>query len=77
MDGLKLNSLSKIYNKLYNLKIGQITSLQSQGNILFLKLNDKRVTNQKSLDLEKLKKNLINRKKMNYLLCIQGVTYLN
>lgn len=53
----------KIYNKLYNLKIGQITFLRSQRNILFLKLNDKRVTNQKSLDLEILKKNLINRKK--------------
>ena len=61
---ISTNSLSKkIYNKLYNLKIGQITSLQSQGNILFLKLNDKRVTNKKSLDLEKLKINLINRKK--------------
>ena len=53
----------KIYNKLYNLKIGQVTFLRSQRNILFLKLNDKRVTNQKSLDLEILKKNLINRKK--------------
>lgn len=53
----------KIYNKLYNLEIGQITFLRSQRNVLFLKLNDKRVTNQKSLDLEILKKNLINRKK--------------
>ena len=61
---INTNSLSKkIYNKLYNLKKGQITYLRSQENILFLKLNDIRTVNNKNLDLEKLKKNLINQKK--------------
>ena len=59
------NQLSKkIYDEVKKIKIGEITApIKNQDTILILKLIDKRKSSNISLDIEKLKKNLIEKKK--------------
>ena len=59
------NQLSKkIYDEVKKIKIGEITEpIKNQDTILILKLIDKRKSSNISLDIEKLKKNLIEKKK--------------
>ena len=73
------NILSKqIYNIVSNMKPGEISKpIMQQGSVIFLKLKDKRSVKLKELDEIKLRKNLIVQKRMNYLIYIQEVTYLN
>ena len=58
-------SLSEqIYKILNKLKIGDISNpIKRQDSILFLKLNDKRVSKVDDIDIEKLKNRIINQKK--------------
>lgn len=58
-------SLSKsIYTLISKLQIGETSKpIKGQGNILFLKLNDKRILKSMNLDKLNLKKNLIDQKK--------------
>jgi peptidyl-prolyl cis-trans isomerase SurA len=59
------NQLSKkIYDEVKKIKIGEISApIKDQDTILILKLIDKRNSSNISLDIEKLKKNLIEKKK--------------
>lgn len=58
-------SLSEqIYKILNKMKIGDISNpIKRQNSILFLKLNDKRVSKVDDIDIEKLKNRIINQKK--------------
>ena len=49
--------------------------IKNQNNILFLKLDDKRSPQIETSNIENLKENLKNQKKMNYLLCTLVVIY--
>ncbi len=55
---------SEIYQLLKKLKPGEITvPINRQNSILFLKLNDKRASETKNINMAKLKQNLLNQKK--------------
>ena len=62
---INVKSLSKnIYNEIAKIKIGEVTDpIKKQGSILFLKLNNKRISKSENFDIEELKKNLISQKK--------------
>ncbi len=62
---LNAKSLNKeIFNLIKNIKIGGVTEpLITSNSALFLKLNDKKTSKVKNLDIDKLKKNLIDQKK--------------
>jgi len=55
------NSLSKEFVKILNkMQIGQVSNpIKKQDKIFFLKLNDKRISNYKNTDLDKLKNDLL------------------
>ena len=54
----------KIYKILNKMKIGDISNpIKRQDSILFLKLNDKRISKVDDIDIEKLKNRIINQKK--------------
>ena len=61
---LNAKSLSKkIYNILKKMEIGDISDpIKIQNTILFLKLNDKKISKVKNINIEELKNNLINQK---------------
>ena len=74
VDGNLLSK--KIYNIISKLEIGGVSEpIRRQNTILFLKLNEKRAL-KKEIDLVKLKKNLINRKK-NELFALYSQSYLS
>ena len=82
-DGGRLGWLSekslskKILNKVNKLKINEISDPIISGNSLMLiKLNNVRVKQVENLNTEKLRKNIIKQKKMNYFLYIQIVIFL-
>lgn len=53
-----------IYNILNKMKIGEVTqAIKKQNSVIFLKINDKRISKSKDIDITELKKNLINKKK--------------
>ncbi len=55
---------TSIYDLMRKLQIGEVSKpIKGQGNILFLKLNDKRTTKSNNIDKLKLKQNLIDQKK--------------
>ena len=58
-------SLSKeIYAELKKIQVGEVTKpIRKTNTILFLKLNNKRKSNLESLNIVKLKENIINKKK--------------
>ena len=54
----------QIYKILNKMKIGDISNpIKRQDSILFLKLNDKRVSKVDDIDIKKLKNRIINQKK--------------
>ena len=59
------SSLSKEFTKILNkLKIGEISKpIKKQNKIIFLKLNDKKISNISEMNIETFKKELIERKK--------------
>ena len=62
---LNAKSLNKeIFDLIKDIKIGSVTEpLITPNSALFLKLNDKKTSKVKNLDIDKLKKNLIDQKK--------------
>ena len=62
---LNAKALSKdIFEAINGLKIGEIANpIKRQNSLLFLKLNDVRVVKPKNIDIDKLKRDLINQKK--------------
>ncbi len=58
-------SMSKpIYDVMKNLKVGEVSRpIKRQNSVLFLKLREKKISKPDNLDIEKLKKDLINQKK--------------
>ncbi len=58
-------SMSKqIYNVMKNLKVGEVSKpIKRQNSVLFLQLREKKNLKPDNLDIEKLKKDLINQKK--------------
>ena len=73
------DALSKEFSKVIKeLKIGEVSApIERQGSILFLKLIDKQVSDYTSTNIDLLKKDLINQKKMNYLIFILKAIYQN
>ena len=72
-------SLSKeIFDILKKLEPGDVSlPIQRNNSLLFLKLNDKRITKATNLDIKSLRKNIINKKRIIYLIFIQKVIYQN
>ena len=53
-----------IFNILNKMKIGEVTqAIKKQNSVIFLKINDKRISKSKDINIAELKKNLINKKK--------------
>ena len=71
-------SLSKeIFDILKKLEPGDVSlPIQRNNSLLFLKLNDKRITKATNLDIKSLRKNIINKKK-NYLFDLYSKSYLS
>ena len=62
---INTKSLSdEVFKALKNLKVGETTSpIRKPNSVLFLKLNDKRSSSSKDINIINLRKNLVNRKK--------------
>ncbi len=62
---INTKSLSdEVFEALKNLKVGETTSpIRKPNSVLFLKLNDKRSSSSKDINIINLRKNLVNRKK--------------
>jgi peptidyl-prolyl cis-trans isomerase SurA len=62
---INLESLNSQFSEIIkNLTIGEISKpIRRQNSIIIFKLNDKRITKKKDINLEQLKKNLVNQKK--------------
>ena len=75
---LNVKSLSKnIYDILKKLEIGDISEpIKNQDSILFLKLNDKRISKSENIDKNRLRQNLINQRK-NKLFNLYSRSYLS
>lgn len=53
-----------IYKILNKMEIGEVTqAIKKQNSVIFLKINDKRISKSNDIDITKLKKDLINKKK--------------
>ena len=67
----------EIYNIIKDLKIGETSEpIKKQNSIIFLKLNDKRVSKVEDLDVNELKKTIINQK-TNELFRLYSISYLS
>ena len=73
------NSLSEeISQVLKKISPGQITDpIYRTNSVLFLKLNDKRVSSTDNINVSDLKKKLLDQKKMSYLAYTQKVIFQN
>ena len=74
------NSIANdILKYLNEIEIGEVTKpFKKQGKIIFLKINDKKVSNPSEINIEKMTTELVEKKKkMNYLIYIQIVCYLS
>ncbi len=73
------SSISSNYLKeIKNLKVSEISKpINNNNNIVFLKLNDKRILNKKNIDLERIKINVINKKKQEKLNIFSNSHYLD
>ncbi len=62
-------SISASYlNDIKNLKINQISKpIRNKNNIVIIKLNDKRTINQNNIDLNRIEKNIVNKRKQEKL----------
>ena len=58
------SSISPNYlREIKKLKINEVSEpINNNNNIVFLKLNDKRILSNKNIDLDRIKKNIINKK---------------
>ena len=76
---ISAKSLSKeILNVLNNIRPGEITKpIKRQNSTLILKLYDLRNVKPEKVDKTKLRERLINKKKMNFLICTQIAICLN
>ena len=55
---------NQIYDVIYKMQPGEISEpIKKQNSILFLKINDRRVSETNKLNLSELKKNLLNQRK--------------
>ena len=58
------------------MKIGEISEpIKKQNNLIFLKLSDKKLSSVENIDINEMRKKLINKKKMTYLIYILEVIY--
>ena len=73
------NSISNVYlNEIKNLKKSQNSKpIKINNNIVIIKLNDKRFINQNNLDIAKVEKNIIDRKKEEKLNIFSNSHYLD
>ena len=79
MGWINEKTLSKqIYEVVSKLDIGEISKpIKGQNSILFLKLNKIRVLNSDEIDKEELKKKLLRKREMIFLIYIPKVDCLN
>ncbi len=75
---LHANSLSKeIFNIIKLMSIGEVTKpIKRKNSVIFLKLNDKRISKVENLNLTELKKNIVN-KKTSELFRLYSISYLS
>ena len=60
------------------MKVGDISPpIKNINTLLFLQLTDKKITKAENINIQELKKRMSEQKRMNYLIYIQEVTYLN
>ena len=73
------SSISPNYlREIKKLKINEISEpINNNNNIVFLKLNDKRILNKNNIDLDRIKKNIINKKKQEKLNIFSNSHYLD
>ena len=73
------SSISKYYlQEITKLEIGQISEpIQQQNNLVLIKLNNKRILKEKNLDVERIEKNIINKKKEEKLNIFSNSHYVN
>ena len=73
------SSISSNYlREIKKLKINEVSEpINNNNNIVFLKLNDKRILTNKNIDLERIKKNIINKKKQEKLNIFSNSHYLD
>ena len=73
------SSISPNYlREIKKLKINEISEpINNNNNIIFLKLNDKRILNKNNIDLDRIKKNIINKKKQEKLNIFSNSHYLD
>lgn len=76
---IAVNSISQSYlSEIDKLNKGSVSDpIINNNNIVFIKLNDKRVTNKNDLNLEKVKQNVINKKKEEMLNIFSNSHYLD
>ena len=69
---------SDIYKIVTNMKKGQVSiPIRKQNSIIFLKLEDKRMSKTDKKNIDKLKKKLLIKKKTNCSICTQEVMFQN
>tara|TARA_B100001564_G_C20525263_1_gene617066 strand:- start:4 stop:930 length:927 start_codon:yes stop_codon:yes gene_type:complete len=73
------SSISPNYlSEIKKLKINEVSApIKNNNNIVFLKLNDKRILSKKNIDLDRIKKNIINKKKQEKLNIFSNSHYLD
>ena len=73
------SSISPNYlREIKNLKIKEISNpIKNNNNFVFLKLNNKRILNKKNINLDRIKKNVINKKKQEKLNIFSNSHYLD
>ena len=68
----------KYLEEIKKLKIGEVSKpIKQQSNLAFIKLNNKRILNAQDLDLKKIEKNIINKKKEEKLNTFSNSHYVN
>ena len=73
------SSISPNYlREIKKLKINEVSKpINNNNNVVFLKLNDKRILSKKNIDLDRIKKNIINKKKQEKLNIFSNSHYLD
>ncbi len=68
----------KYLEEIKKLKIGEVSKpIMQQNNLAFIKLNNKRILNAQDLDLKRIEKNIINKKKEEKLNTFSNSHYVN
>ena len=76
---LSSKSISNLYLKeIQKLSPGEVTNpLKNKNNIVILKLNDKRILEKENLDLERIKNNIVQKKKEEKLNIFSNSHYID